>query len=321
MAFNREINKKILAYFVNKLGARPYKNGWWKVFCPECGKEKLGFHLGQSKCNCFYCGNKQSPLKFIMHLEGFETKPEVFKFLDVFEGIDYIEPKAEVLEYQKVILPESFRLLTLGNSQVGDIARNYMKKRGFNITNLSMKGIGYCTKGSYQGFIIFPFYQAGKLVYFIGRQYVQLWEKFKNASIEEFGIGKSMLIYNIDSLIIYKKIYLVESITNCLTMGNNAIAILGKKISLYQLSIILRSPVEELVIGLDLDAMDDTIRMALKMVYHKKIKILKFQDNRDINDLGKAKIKEMEKQEQWLNYTDLIKLKNANQKGVIDSYI
>jgi len=190
-----------------------------------------------------------------------------------------------------------------------------MKNRGFKINYLSSKGIGYCTKGPYAGFIIFPFYQGGKLIYFIGRQFIQLQEKFKNPSVEDFGIGKSMLTYNADSLIIYKKIYCVESITNCLTIGDNSVATLGKTISNYQLSLLYKSHAEELIIGYDDDAILESIKLGLKMVNFKRIKILNFPKGKDINALGKKETKEIEKKAKWLTYQDLMKLKNEHEKG------
>lgn len=318
--YSNIIKRKLTQYFKQKWGMMDYRNGWLKGECPFCGKVKFGVSIHDSRANCFSCGNYHSPIKVIMELENFATKPEVYNYLKAFEGIDFLQPKIELREWKKVELPESFKLLALGNSMLGDKARDYMRNRGFNINSLSAKGIGYCTRGPYAGFIVFPFYQNGEIVYFIGRQFIQLWEKFKNPSVEDFGIGKSMITYNADSLLIFNKIYCVESITNCLTMGDNSIGTLGKKISDYQLSLIYRSPAKEIIIGYDDDAITESIRLGLKMVYHKKVKILNFPEKQDINDLGKKAVKKIEKAAKWLTYQDLIKLKNHYEKGTLNSY-
>lgn len=320
MEYNNSIKRKINQYFKERWGAKDYRNGWLKADCPFCGKHKFGINISKSKANCFSCGDHKSPLRVIGILEELETLPKIFNFLRAFEGTDFLEPKVELREWKKVELPESFKLLSLGKSILSESARNYMVGRGFNIRSLTMKGIGYCTGGKYAGYIIFPFYQNGKLIYFMSRQYLQLWVKFKNPAVEDFGIGKSMLTYNVDALLIYKKIYLVESVTNALTMGDNAVATLGKKISGYQLSMIIKSPVEEVIIGYDDDAIMESIKLGMDLINHKRVKLLLFPLKKDINQLGKKSVRKLEKNSPWLTYNDLLKLKNKHETTIY-SYI
>jgi len=309
---NNTIKRKVTQYFIQKWGAEEYRNGWYKANCPFCGKHKFGINPSRHKANCFSCGNKNTPLNAIMELEGFETKPQLYSFLKAFEGVDFLEPQVEVREWSKVTLPPSFRLLSFGKSKMSNLARKYMsEKRGFNIDKLTSKGIGYCTKGDYMGCIIFPFYQKGQLIYFIGRRFIQLGEgKFKNPSVEDYGLGKSLLTYNVDALAIYSKIYLVESIPNSLTMGDNAIAIMGKTISNYQLSMVLRSPLSHIVIALDDDALNEAIKLGLKLVSYKKVKLLNLPISKDINDIGKKATLKLEKGSDWLTYNDLLRMKH-----------
>ncbi len=307
MEYNSNILRKLNQYFKERWHAHDYRNGWLKMDCPYCGKHKFGVSISTNKANCFSCGDHKNPFKVIMELEDLKTRPEVYNLLKAFEGSDYLEPVLQPREYSTITLPESFKLLSLGSSEMAKMAQNYMEGRRFNIDKLSMKGVGYCTKGDYMGFIIFPFYQQGKLIYFIGRQFIQLGEKFKNPSVEKFGIGKATLTYNIDALAIYNKIYAVESVPNVLTLGDNAIATLGKAVSGYQVSAIIRSPVKEVVIGLDEDARGEAIHLALKLVPYKKVKVLPFPPKKDINDIGRKATKKIEKETPWSTYQTLLK--------------
>jgi DNA primase len=308
--FSKVIKRKLTQYFKQKLNLLDYRGGWLKGTCPYCDKLKFGVNIHDNRANCFYCGPHGSPISVIMELEELPTRPEVYNLLGTFDGMDFLEPRIVQREWKTIELPESFRLLSFGNSLLSKYARNYVRGRGFKVDDLSARGIGYCTTGPYAGFIIFPFYQGGKLTFFQGRQFIQLWEKFKNPSVEDFGIGKSMLTYNTDSLVIYKKVYAVESIFNSLTIGDNSIVFLGKTISGYQLSMVYKSPVEELIIGFDPDAKAEAIKLGLDMVHLKKIKILDFPKNMDINDIGKKETKKIENKSPWLSYNDLLKLKN-----------
>ena len=311
---NDAIKKKVTEYFVSKHGCAPYANrGWYKGYCPKCGKYKFGFRLSDNRVNCFYCGPMGTPIKAIMELEGFDTLPQVYNFLRTFEGIDYYDgPKKKEVELKPVILPESFKLLSIGKSEMGKLARGYMRKRGFSPMSLTMMGVGYCTSGDFKGMIILPFYRQGKLVYFIGRRFMAFGlNKFNNPDAEAFGIGKTELIFNEDALQIYSTIYIVESVINALTIGANAIAIMGKKISPIQLSKILRSPCKRIVICLDPDAYTEAIQLGLKLVEYKMVKVIKFPEGKDVNNLGKKWVIENRKATPYQTYMQLINMKAA----------
>ena len=98
---------------------------------------------------------------------------------------------------------------------------------------------------------------------------------------------------------------------NAETIGENALSTGGKKFSNYQVNLILKSPVKRVIIGFDNDGLDDAIKIALKLQPFKKVKIVKFKDDRDINDLGRNKTIRLSNRERYLSYSDLIKLKNS----------
>lgn len=306
--YNKNIIGKLAAYYKSRLGMFDYKNGWLKGTCPHCGKtDKFGVQLGDGRTNCFVCTENMNPIDTIAQIEGFQNRREVYNHLNTFKDAIYLEPKVEVYKYRQVILPKDFRLLSFGKSEFSKLAQRYMEGRGFNVDDLTMRGIGYCTKGDKGGYIIFPFYQMGKLIYYTTRRFINQGPKFKNPNIEDFGIGKSSIIYNIDALAIYRKVRVVESITNALTLDDKAIAIDGKIISDYQLSCIIRSPVKAVEIILDRDAYSDALKMGLKLAYHKKIKIVKMPTGDDVNTIGKKDTLRVIKNSGWQTYRDIYK--------------
>lgn len=314
MSLNDALKKKVTEYFVTKYNCAPYANkGWYKGYCPSCGEYKFGFHIADNRVNCFKCGPMGNLLKAVMELEGFDTLPQVYHFLKTFEGMEYYEgPRAIEKDIKTIALPESFRLLTIGKTNIGQLARAYMEKRGFKPFNLSMMGVGYCTSGDYAGMIILPFYRKAKLVYFIGRRFLALGiNKFNNPDAELFGIGKTELIFNEDALQVYDTIYIVESVINALTLGPSAISIQGKKISQIQLSKILRSPCKRVVICLDPDAYQEAIQLGFKLVEHKKVKVIKFPEKKDVNDLGRKWVREQRRNTPFHSYMDLLTMKAA----------
>lgn len=312
MTLNKHLKKRVAQYLKQRLGMYDYRRGWLKGDCPSCGDHKFGVNIGFNRTNCFKCGYHPTIISLVMELEYLSTLPEVFNYLKTFEGIEFYEEVAEAHQLKEnVVLPEGFHNIKRGDNTLARGARKYLKKRGFDIDELSQKGWGYCDKGKYFGYIIMPFYIKGRISYFNARLYIGDGPKFNNPLVEDFGLGKNMLIYNIDALGIYNTIYAVESVTNATTIGDNAIGLGGKKISQYQRDIILKSPCEKVIIGLDDDAIDDAIKLALHLVQYKKVKILQFPYKQDINDIGKKKTLKISHTSRYLKYNEVLSLKYA----------
>lgn len=318
--FNNEFRDKLYHYYKQRWGMFNYTRGWLKGNCPDCGKLKFGVNLYHNTANCFSCGMKPRPLYYAMELEGFDTVGEIRDYLSKFSGslgdsYERVAREALVQIERNVSLPEGYKLITLGESSIGKRARAYMKDRGFKLTYLERAGVGYCDTGKYLGHIIIPYYIWGELIYFNARRFIGAGAKFNNPKEEEIGIGKNQVLYNQDALFTYTTVWLLESATNCLTMGDRATGLGGKTLSETQLSTIYRSPVKRLIIGLDRDAILWAIKLALKIVKQKKVKLIIFPDDRDVNDLGKKRTLEISKEFNYQSYSQLLSLKNRYEKN------
>lgn len=322
----KEFKSKLHSYFQQKIGAFDYKNGWMKSDCPHCGKAfKFGINLTQNKTNCFVCETRLSPIDLVMKLENLNTYSEVASLLaasDFFVS-SYREEDVELKSVEELYLPEHFVLFgDKDNSQVGKSARSYLKKRGFNIDEVRKMGWGYCIQGKYIGYMIIPFITDNKLVYFNARRFIGSGPKYNNPENSTTGIGKSYIIYNSDALYLYDKVYLCEGAINARTMGENGISSGGKSLSRYQINAILRSPVRKVVILLDPDAKQKAIEIALKLFPMKRVKVYFTPDGTDVNDVGRKMVIEKTRELRYMNYKDLITLKNkiTNEERTIHSY-
>lgn len=313
MILSKDTRNKINEYLIKKLGMFDYKRGWLKGDCPDCGKAlKFGVNLYKDKSNCFSCGYNPRPIQLIKDIEGFSENYEVYKLLGNLEGITYAHQEAEAYQLKEnTVLPDGYRNLLRGKSILAKSARAFVKRRGFDVNKMALKGWGYGTKDKYQGYLIMPIYQENRLVYFNARLYCGYGPKFNNPPIDDFGLGKSFIIYNIEALYTYKTVWIVESITNAETIGDNASAMSGKALSAYQINEIIKSPCEKLIIALDRDALDWSIDLAFKLIDYKRIKILVMPENKDINDLGRNKSLEISHKSKYLkSYNELMKFKN-----------
>jgi DNA primase len=327
--YNEGIRGKLFNYFKGRLNIKQSTKGWWRCDCTDCGgKFTMGINIEGRKVHCFKCGMETTGMQLLMHLEGFSTLPQAHQYLNIQQEYEYYERMARSVrkDFKAIELPESFTLLSQGTSTYGRAARHYMKKRGFNVERLAIKGVGYCTEGEYAGYIIFPFFKKGKLIYFQGRLYIGAGPKMKNPKEEDFGIGKSQIIYNQDALYIYNRVYVLESITNAETLGDTGIATLGKSISQYQLSTMIASPCRRMVLILDPDAYKEAIQSAMQIVNYKKVKVVKLPDgDLDVNNYGMGKTLDFVKQTEYSTYIQLFRIRiqlntGSNEERPITTY-
>lgn len=315
MRVTNTFKSKLYSYFVKRLGAFKYRNNWLKVpKCPFGGRElKLGINLNTYRTNCFRCNYHSSPAQMIMDIEGLETYNELLKFLDNEDYSEYTfhEERVSLRERKVFYLPEGFRLITQGNSQLAKSIRGYITKRGFSPEDISKFGVGYCNKGAFFGYLIIPFYYNGQLRYYNARQVYGKGPRYNNPTTDITGVGKEFIIYNHDALDLYNSIFICEGAINALTLGERAIATMGKAVSAYQINQLIKSPAERFTILLDPDAKLNALNLGLKLVAHKKVKVVFLPEGKDVNDLGKKKTMRYVYSTRYQDYNDLIKLKNS----------
>lgn len=314
MKITNKFKAQLYNYFISRLGGYRYRRGWMRIpTCPYCGREeKLGVNLSMYRTNCFRCNAHPSPAQLIMDIEGFTEYHELINFLNngQFDELQFKEEKIELAESKPIYLPEGFRNISLGDSQLAKSIRGYIKKRGFSVDQFSRYGIGYGTMGETYGYLIIPFYYHGQLKYYNARNVIGKGPRYNNPDKDITGLGKQFIIFNHDALEMYRSVFICEGALNALTMGDRAIATMGKAISKYQINELLKAPCERYVILLDFDARDYAINLALKLVAYKKVKVVLFKDNRDVNDLGKKAVLKMVYKTRYQSYQDLIKLRN-----------
>lgn len=315
------LKDKLYSYFVGHHGAFIYNNGWLRIpVCPFCGREdKLGVHLGKGRIHCFRCDyNSHDLVQAVADIENLSDSKAAIMFLRNIEGKEYVEPKYDKVEEREVILPEGFKTLRVGDTTIAQMARNYVTNRGFDYKQLSRLGVGYVadSNSKYFGYLIVPFHKGREVIYFQTRRFFGTGPKFNNPKYEDFGIGKNQVIYNASALDRFTEVNALESFTNAWTLGQNSISLNGKTLSAKQLSIILKGKKAELInILLDHDAWKYALALASALIGFKKLRVVWFEDDRDVNDLGsKATMKLIDNTPIITSFSDLTKLKNENHK-------
>ena len=248
-----------------------------------------------------------------MDVEGLETYQELLKLLENGDYTEYTftEEKVQLRERKVFYLPEGFRLITQGSNQLAKSIRGYVIQRGFRPEVLAKFGVGYCNKGALFGYLIIPFFYRSQLRYYNARKVLGTGPRYNNPTTDITGIGKEFIIFNHDALTLYNSLFICEGAINALTLGERAIATMGKAVSAYQINELIKSPVERFIILLDSDAKLQAINLGLKLVAYKKVKVVFLPDDKDVNDLGKSRTLQYVYSTRYQDYNDLIKLKNS----------
>lgn len=259
--------------------------------CPfHIGKNgpKLGISLGTGKWKCWVCktnGRSVSGLFQRLNLnQGLISRSKV-----LFQ---------EKVEFQKEVsdlnLPSEF--IPLWSNPTGSIwfnkAKNYLKGRGVQESDIIKHRIGYCETGQFSDMIIFPSYnEFGQLNFFSSRTFNEdaQW-KFsipKNIDKNEIIIDENLVNWS-------EPIILVESKLDAIIIKRNSIPLGGKQLSKKLKIKILESNCPEIILCLDGDALKDVMDHAQYFINQgilvKRV-ILPF--NEDANSLGHDRIWEL----------------------------
>ena len=315
MKITNKFKAQLYNYFISRLGGYRYRRGWMRIpTCPYCGREhKLGVNLSMYRTNCFRCNAHPSPAQLIMDIEGFTEYHELINFLNngQFEELEFHDEKVELAEAKPLYLPDSFRLLSIGDSQIARSIRSYVKGRGFSIEELCKHGVGYATKEPFFGYLIIPFYYHGQLRYYNARKVIGNGPRYNNPNKDITGLGKEFIIFNYDALEMYRSVFICEGALNALTLGDRGIATMGKAISAYQVNELLKSSCQRYIILLDPDAKRYAVNLALKLVAYKKVKVVFLPDGKDVNDLGRKQTLKLVYQTRYQSYQELVQIKNS----------
>jgi hypothetical protein len=295
------------------MGMYDYTRGWLKGDCPYCGKaDKFGIQLDLNKANCFVCGKHGTVIKSLMETSGTDNYHELLNLLKTDTILNYSEFETKPLDESFAELPEGFVPLNYKKGgKLGQMVNYYLSHtRGLDTNALSRKGFGYINSGRMFGYLVMPFYANNKLVYYHTRNLWGKGPKFDNPTVDEVGIGKSLIMYNRDSLWLYDRVFLVESVLNAETLGETACATGGKKISSYQINTIIKSPVNRVIILLDPDGYVDALKVAMTLSDYKRVKVCLLPGDADVNDLGRRKVLNLVHKTHYQPYSELVKLKH-----------
>lgn len=261
------INNRLLAVLQSALGNSLSNNssGDYNFFCPHCDhhKQKLVINIETQSnnyqyFNCWVCNYKGRNLYNLITQyapQYLSTLQDAIKHT----GKNIFKPQSTTKKIINTQLPKQFKPLYIeqpNNPQYSN-ALYYTLNRGITYKDIKKYNIHYCTQGKYDGRIIFPSYNNKcEVDFFVARSYK--------------GSKLKYLMPNLSKNIIFNQIfiswkyplYLCQGVMDAISIGDNAIPLLGKFMSNYLKQSILTNKPERVYVVLDNDAMQDATKIA-----------------------------------------------------------
>lgn len=233
--------------------------------CPFCGDDHT-LHVnynkgefGMARCHSCWYGTR-SLIHLIRDVFGYvpksmrsmtERSPLVFD----------IEKLFGAAKTQRVELPKDFvRLTERPTCSTTRLFHAYLKARGFSYDDVDVFGIGYAP--SLRGFLIFPFWQNGRVVYWQGRRV------FGPAEAKNHNppcTGKRSFLYGYEQAVGQETGFICEGPLDGIAWGPGGLPLTSKDLHPEQLNAIRLLGFEKLIVCLDSTEHEKTKRYAYRL--------------------------------------------------------
>jgi len=262
--------------------------------CPNCssmkgiehdGKGNLEISYKDGVYNCWSCGETHNTKGRLSNLfkkyADKETRSLFFKL-----NLSFIDHKTleEKKDAEALVLPEEYIKLDgkYGNPRFND-AFKYLYDRGLTDQHIKKYNIGFCLDGKYQNRVVIPSYDIdNKLNFFVTRSVNPHTKKFKYLNPE---VEKQKLIFNENMIDWDKPVFLVEGVFDHIVVPNS-IPLLGKKMYDKLFNELYFKAKNFVIIALDPDAWDDTVKIYNKLdagKLYKKVLVTKLPNGIDMS--------------------------------------
>ena len=275
---------------------------YWSPFVQH-HKPKLQVNIETGKWHC-WVSNQGGHILFQL-LKQVNADRILFKELSDAVGSTYYTSDKKDDKQIILNLPKEAKPLWNGGDSVQKLhALKFIMERGLTMEDVVRYNLHYCLNGVYQNRIIVPSYDSnGQLNYFVGRDFYKGGMKYKNPPIPKDIIGFDLYIDWSQPIV------LCEGVFDAIAIKNNSIPLFGKTILPKLFEKILTKKVKHIIISLDEDAFQDSLKMIKKFFDNGiSVNFVKLT-NSDPSDLGYKKMIDKLETSTEVNFKELMRMK------------
>lgn len=265
--------------------------------CPNCsqlkgleydGKGNLEINYELGLYNCWACAETHGTKGFLINLfKNYASAETIRKFRRGGFVFDQKVYGTQEIRKEAIELPKEYIALD-GKQKYNQFSEpfNYLYKRGITDEIIKKFHIGFCMGGKYANRVVIPSYDNnGDINYFITRSISSRTKKYKYLNPE---IDKTSIIFNEYLIDWDKPIFIVEGVFDHI-ITPNSIPLLGKKLYEKIFNSLYFKSNNLIIIVLDNDAYDDTIKIYNKLDsgrLYKRVAINKMPKDMDLSSFN-----------------------------------
>ena len=275
---------------------------YWSPFVQH-HKPKLQVNIETGKWHCWV--SNQGGHNLFQLLKQVNADRILFKELSDAVGSTYYTSDKKDDKQIILNLPKEAKPLWNGGDSVQKLhALKFIMERGLTMEDVVRYNLHYCLNGVYQNRIIVPSYDSnGQLNYFVGRDFYKGGMKYKNPPIPKDIIGFDLYIDWSQPIV------LCEGVFDAIAIKNNSIPLFGKTILPKIFEKIINKKVKHIIISLDEDAFQDSLKMIKKFFDNGiSVNFVKLT-NSDPSDLGYKKMIDKLETSTEVNFKELMRMK------------
>ena len=275
---------------------------YWSPFVQH-HKPKLQVNIETGKWHCWV--SNQGGHNLFQLLKQVNADRILFKELSDAVGSTYYTSDKKDDKQIILNLPKEAKPLWNGGDSVQKLhALKFIMERGLTMEDVVRYNLHYCINGVYKNRIIVPSYDSnGQLNYFVGRDFYKGGMKYKNPPIPKDIIGFDLYIDWSQPIV------LCEGVFDAIAIKNNSIPLFGKTILPKLFEKILTKKVKHIIISLDEDAFQDSLKMIKKFFDNGiSVNFVKLT-NSDPSDLGYKKMIDKLETSTEVNFKELMRMK------------
>lgn len=291
--------ENFFAYFQKTFNLVEGTEGWYRFTDPFDVKahykkdRTMAVNFQEMRVRSFRSEYKSSINNFLMKYEGISFF-DIPEFLEPFGEcyLPIVSKKLLYYEAPKLDLPKNFVVIGSGTDLFAQKAVDYMVGRGFDITYLVGKNIGYCKYGELGGYLCFPFYdKKGELEFYVLRDFIggnPRRPKYKNLKAGTTKKTAGQVVYNSSRLNYKGDVFVTEGIIDSLTLGDDSVATIGKEVTPYQMSLLSEAGASRFIVMGDPKALTHNLINFGRLALLKEVLIVDFTPlGGDVNQVGK----------------------------------
>lgn len=239
--------------------SRSERSHEWLLTCTACGSDRLRWRHQpgvKQAWVCWGCRRTGDTLDLIEALEGIDRLAAMSYVIDGYNGGDapsilttlaqVARPASTDLSRLPLIpYPKGYEPLTWGLEPHTRAWRYLLEVRGISYEALMAARVGYARGGRLGGYVIFPVFMDGGLVYWqaratwdapahLDREQRRAWSKATgyrktlNPTATQTTVGASEILYGYDAVVGLPHVVITEGPVDALKVGPHAVALLGK---------------------------------------------------------------------------------------------